>query len=98
LNPEYLTNEEITVIFQENAQLKHQIRRARTQGYLVFAILMSIFSLAIFIVLASAIFDLQESIISMVKEIILIISSNLATAVGVVYGVKEKDYYCDSRL
>ncbi len=91
-----IDQEDFTNLLQEYAKLNYKYKRTITQDFLTFAILLTVFSLNVFIILASAFFDLDREVISLTKEIILIVSSNLATAIGVVFGLKDKGCSCDS--
>ena len=92
-----IDQEDFTNLLQEYAKLNYKYKRAITQDILTFAILLTVFSLNVFIILTSALFDLDREVIVLTKEIILIISSNLATAIGVVFGLKDKGCDCDIR-
>ena len=91
-----MEGKDFKVLLQEYSRLNYRYKRTITQDFLTFAILMTIFSLNVFIVLASAFFDLDAEVISLTKEIILIVSSNLATAIGVVFGLKDKGCDCNA--
>ena len=90
MSQEDLTPEEITDILSEYARLKYRMQRAKTQDYLTFCILMIIFAMTVFIVLASAFFSLDEIVIDIVKDIILLVCASFTSAVGFVYKFKEE--------
>ncbi len=88
---EHFLRKEIERLEAENAKAKHAYRRLVTQDILAYVILGVVVFLTIFITFVGVLTDISDRDAGLVKDVILIISSNLGTAISVIYSVKKQE-------